>query len=42
MIGTYFDGELIASVIFVWEHALMGNGRNAVMEDALAGIEHPG
>jgi hypothetical protein len=42
MIGTYFDGELITGVTFVWEHALMGASRMSVMEDALVGIEHPG
>lgn len=42
MLGSYFDGELITGVTFVWESRLMGPGRGAVMEDALVGIESPG
>jgi hypothetical protein len=42
ILNSYFDGERISAVTIVWESRLMGSGRNAVMQDAIVGIEHPG
>ena len=39
LLNSYYEGEVITSVIIVWESRLMGPGREQTMQNALAGIE---